>query len=283
MEKRDFGGRLVRTKLFHYIIPIAFATSMAQGGSLEGITPYEFSGRVSNSSSLSIRAKGSYSPVDGQMQISRDGKLKTSTSGRPTLEEIGIDYFYSYGGGIEIASGSNTIDFDVDLAEASGEAKLEKDVVSRNRYFQRDFPVSSDLNVDTFKFTYLRSLFEKSTMTASLGVAVGALNIDYELRARYAEAGYSETEWFAGLVGKVEIPITKSLSMGFEGQLALPFSNTPEVNRASVRLESPLSNNVLVYAGVGFENLDYEDDKTVPNHIEIERFPMTEVGFKYSF
>ena len=253
-------------KLLQYAAPLIL-TLGSIGCNSSKITPEIKTPR--NPTKYSVELKGTYSKMEGQLQTPASGEPGSSTKGRPTLEELEMDHAYTYGATLETKIGKNTFIIGGEIVRASGKATLEENLTSQNKKFPEGSRVSAHLKQDLYTLGWLRDVYNKNRITAAMGIGGDLLDFNYTLSG-VSPVGVDRSYMKAGatVLGRLTLPLSEKLSLQADGKYPLPFANTPQTSKASIKLMHQFSENINTFVGIGFKNIDYEDEQEFPNHIE---------------
>jgi hypothetical protein len=268
---------MCRTLLF----AITFVAAAPPAAAQDAESPWRFS------------LEGSYrfGSVDGYVQTPSGGEPGSSSSKRPTLSEIGIDDASIYDAQAVVAFRNEEFFIGGQYIHMSGSDTLDAPLMSQGRTFAAGSAVSSDVDLDWYRFGYRhRFTLDRGgewTLTPSIGAAV--LDFHYRLRGPAATADRSyiklnallglDAEWRPGH-GRFSInadlfgtpPISPPLPEMFVEEIV-----------ATYRVLDRRDTSLAVFGGVAFEQIYYEDNQTLPNRISAEFGPMLVVGVGFRF
>ena len=231
-----------------------------------------------------------YGHISGYTQTPAGGQPGTSSSHRPTFGEMGIHDTSVYDVGFNAAWHNEEVQIAGQFIRPSGSDTLSSDLESHGKFFAAGTQVSSDVQLDWYRLAY-RHRFDIPQWNLTLRPSVGAAfwAFDYHLSGGGASASRSyikvapqagiDAEWRPGngpfsidlnLIGS--LPITPPL----------PQIHVEELT-GGYRLVHKGKLDVSARAGVAFEQIRYEDDQTLPNHIKADLGPMIVVGFEVDF
>ncbi|OGZ27704.1 MAG: hypothetical protein A2365_03610 [Candidatus Nealsonbacteria bacterium RIFOXYB1_FULL_40_15] len=223
--------------------------------------------------------------VEGSLQTPCGGKEGTSSSGRPTLKEIGIEDVETYGGSVYLNKGRHTGFFKGTMGRASGECFLGDSLISQNKSFLEGEKLFSDLAFDTLAFGYLYDIRE-GKVRLSPGADLSVLMFHYKLSdgVGLVDRSYSKASVRVGGVAGIELG---DFTLELEGFYSFPLDNSPEINEINLSLIYPVVQGddftLEASAGVGLREIKYEDNQDFPNKIEIDQCPIIVLGLRLGF
>jgi hypothetical protein len=241
--------------------------------------------------SLEFTLKGAFNwgAVDGFMQTPAGGEPGTSSTRRPTFEELNIDDVAFYDAGLKIQwhqlgflGGYQFIRFD-----QSG--VLSQPLISRGVSFAAGDRFKTK---DDFDWYHVGAGWRFSLLGDRLElfpkVEGAVLDFSYKLSSPSESVSRSYTKACLRLGVEGTYHLSQRLSLNLEGAASIPISNTPQiatvmatVNYKLLRKRAALDPTVFV--GVGAEWIDYEDNQKQSNHVRLELGPFVTAGFSLSF
>jgi hypothetical protein len=244
---------------------------------------------------FSLQATYLYGPANGFVQTPSGGEPGTTSRKRPRLDEVGID-------DASIADAEGRARWGPQEAYAggqwvrlAGEDTLADDLISQGRTFPAASDVSSDVKLDWYRVGY-RYRFEwddrstgRPVFTLAPGVGADLLDFGYTLDGtsggERADRSYIKAGAQLGL--EADWHITNRWSLVADTLCSVPIPNTPFIVKADLtaryRLLTRRRWDVTALAGIGYERIEYEDDQTVPNHVQVDFGPMLVVGLNVRF
>jgi len=240
---------------------------------------------------FSLEGSYLYGEVDGYVQTPSGGESGTTSSRRPSLDEIGISNTSVYDSQFIAALHDNELYLGGQWIRMSGSATLDETLITQGKTFDAGMQVSSEVDLDWYRFGYRRRLSlcqdREWTIWPSAGVAV--LDFSYHLRGTDVAADRSyiklnaqfglETEWrprggpfSLDLVLLVSPPISSSL----------PQMNVEELV-AKYRVFEHQRSELEIIGGVAFEQIYFEDNQNTSNRIKADFGPMIVFGLNWRF
>ena len=232
-----------------------------------------------------------FGPVDGSLQTGQGGNPGTSSPGRPTLEEIGVDHGQDVGTDVVFAWGRHELGVDASLMLLFGEATLEEDLISHGETFPAGTAVESDTwfahGSIAYRYRFDVPLGTSDRLVTRPGVGLTGILFDYELEGdngAEAERRYTHGVPHAelGLEWRPSPDASWWLSADVRQTLygLLGGANKAHLFQGLIGAHHALSRRWSVQLEAGYHHLGYQDDQTLPNHIELEFGPFLGLGFR---
>lgn len=235
-----------------------------------------------------------YGSVDGFVQTPSGGEPGTTSHDRPTLSELGFNCISIYDGSISVRLGANRFLLGAQIIRMDGNATLSEDLISQNTFFPAGTSVSSSVHLDWYRLGYEYAFsFDLDHKGNQLRVAPGIqavlLDFDYGMDAAgglHVSRSYSKGGVRIG--GSIEWLTGGSFTVAASGYWGLPIQNTAQILSVDLVGSYQLWGDRhgfggAVYLGVGYESIEYEDDQTVPNHIDVNLGPLLIAGIEIRF
>ncbi|HEX8915972.1 MAG TPA: hypothetical protein VF796_26730 [Humisphaera sp.] len=248
-----------------------------------------------------VSAEGSYlyGSVRGSLQTPSGGRTGTTSPGRPSLEEIGIDdasigdvaLTLSIPGGHRFYAGGQFIGL-------SGGATLRDTLVSQGQTFDAGAPVHSDVRLDWYRLGYqnpfvlARGAGARPELTLTPAAGAGLFTFDYKLRTDAAD-GPRVSRSYSKLMPQVGLEAEWRPGGGpfavSAGALGFPRlgTATPQITAEHVLLHYSAVDDrrftADAFGGVAFEQMNFEDRQTIPNRVRADFGPLLVVGLRLEF
>lgn len=234
-------------------------------------------------------ATAGWGPISGYLQTPAGGKVGTTSSRRPTLDELGIDDAVAKGPfTISARWGNHEVYGGVDLLDLSGRATLTRALTTQGVTFAAGTRVRSTISLGLYRigYRYRIAVGQGKARPFELYPTVeGAmLDFDYMLTggAVTTRRAYRVDAARAGLGAKW--PVTGDLTLSGEVLGPIPLNNTVDIWTGKVTLDYVLWRGggvaVIGNAGVACQLMDYQDRQTQPNHLHVEYGPIVIVGLR---
>ena len=244
----------------------------------------------------SLEATWMYGPIDGQLQTPTGGMPGTTTVGRPTLEELGLDYASIFAAEATFGAGPHEFFFYTQLNRLYGDTTLEDTFMSQGRTFPAGSRVHSDVKLDLYRLGYRHRIAAgyrrdggpQFFLYPSAGIAIFAFDMHLDgAGGAYVDRPYAKGAPEVGL--GFEWLATEQLTVTGELTSTLDLSKLPLVVTAKIEGKYVLvrSRGVTVSGtvGVGYQLIRYDDahKQEMPNDIEIDLGPVVLLGIDVRF
>jgi hypothetical protein len=235
-----------------------------------------------------------YGAVKGSVQTPSGGEPGTTSPNRPSLGEIGIDDASIFDGSLLVQLDRHMFSLGGQIIRLDGNATLERDLLSHSLLFPAGTDVHSSVQLDWYRFGYRYEFrFDLHDSGSQLRLAPGIegvlLNFDYSLDVP-GGAGTSRGYAKGGLrIGGTAEWITASpFSIEATGYWGLPIDNTAQILSVELLGKYQLWGNQrgtggAAYLGIAYEQIEYEDNQEVPNHVDVQLGPLLVAGIEVRF
>ena len=244
----------------------------------------------------SLEAAWKYGPIDGQLQTPTGGMPGTTTVGRPTLEELGLDYASIFAAEASFGAGAHEFYFYTQLNRLYGDVTLEETFMSQGRTFPAGSRVHSDVKLDLYRLGYRHRIETGSRrdgapqffLYPSAGIAIFAFDMQLDGDGgAYVDRPYAKGAPEFGL--GFEWLATDQLTVTGEVTSTFDLSKLPLIVTAKIEGKYMLvrSRGVTVSGtvGVGYQLIRYDDGhkQEMPNDIEVDLGPVVLLGIDVRF
>lgn len=229
--------------------------------------------------------------IDGYLQTPAGGNPGSSSPQRPTFEELGIDRVAIVGLGAWADWERHRVNAGVQRIRLSEDAVLGATLTSQNQIFAAGAAVSADARLDWYRIGYLYRTDLLNNSYPGLGLRLGGelvgFDFDYRLAGgdSLAHRAYHQVGYRLG--GSLEWRLNDELTLQMEAFAPLPVADNLSIINAEARLEyRPVlfsGTDLGFFAAVGYEEIDFEDSQTLPNHIHAEMGPLISLGLNIGF
>lgn len=229
-------------------------------------------------------------PVNGSLQTGQGGKQGTSSLGRPTLEEIGVDQGEDIGTEALFAWGRHELGVDASLMLLFGEANLDEELISHGETFPAGTAVESNTwfahGSAAYRYRLDVALGGSHRLLVRPGAGFTGILFDYALEGdngAEAERRYTHgaPHLELGLGWRPSTDGTWWLSADVRQTLygLLGGPNQTHLFQGVIGAHHELSRHLSVQLEAGYHHLGFEDSQELPNHIELDFGPFLGVGF----
>ena len=273
-----------------HVVGIATIVSVTGAGCAHGEHGTDGSG-------LTMRADASYlyGPIHGRLQTPTGGKPGTTTAGRPTLAELGIDRAHVPDVAAAVDWDHHEIYAGYRAIRVSGNSTLSEPLISQGHHFSAGTPVHSDVTLDWARVGY-RHLIPidlsgdgKPDFNLYPAAGLAIWNFDYRLDQPGSDDVHRAYILPSPQLGLgVEVPLTSRLSLVANVLASLPVGNEPRIYSGEVTAQYHLFDlggaEFDGTLGAAFDRIDYRsDNQTVPNDISVDLGPMLLFGLSAKF
>lgn len=236
-----------------------------------------------------------YGPIHGKLQTPTGGKPGTTTPGRPTLGEVGVDRASMPDVSAAVDWGRHEVYAGYRFIRLSGDATLDDPLISQGHTFDAGTHVNADVTLDWlragYRYRFPIDLNGDGVPDFSLYPAAGLAvwNFDYRLDQPGpddAHRSYIRPTPQLGL--GADVPLTDRLSIVADGLASVPVGHQPQIYSGQLLVRYLLFelSRSTVYAdlGVNFDRLEYRSgNQEVPNHVTIDAGPALVAGVVVRF
>jgi len=240
---------------------------------------------------IEITVQGSvyFGYANGFLQTPLGGQPGTTSLQRPTLHELNIDDAVFYEGSIRLQwkqlgfyGGYQAIGLD-------GSGTLTQPLISHGVSFAAGQPFHTDNRLDWFDAGAGWSFFFLDRRLEIFPKAeLALLDFSYKLSTPSASTSRSYSKGCLRLGAEATYHFNPALAFKLDGAASIPVSDTPQIATVTGTLYFNLLPHSrrfkpALFAGVGMEWIDYEDNQPVPNHIQVNLGPFVTGGLALSF
>jgi hypothetical protein len=232
-----------------------------------------------------------YGPVTGFAQTPRGGAPGTTSPNRPTFRQLGIDEVLIPDASVGLRWRGHGLYSGGSWIRLDGQTTLDTTLISQGTTFPAGTAVNSEVRLDwyrlgyKYRFALANEMGETFALSPAAGVAL--LDFDYRLNGEGLLANRSYIVGTPQMGLEVEwIPSGRISVVG--GSL----SSLPEVSNLFLlsarldcrcRLWGTARRGGMLFLGVGYEWINYEDNQTRPNHVKADAGPLLRFGLQTHF
>jgi hypothetical protein len=239
---------------------------------------------------LAFDASGSYGPISGYTQTPLGGAPSTTSDKGPKFDELGIKTMtmvnLSLSGGVD----SHYVYGAAHLVDLSGKSTLDEKLIFHGKGYPAGARVKSDVNLSWYEIGYQYNVhFGKERMNLRIAptAAFALWDFSTELESNGGKNSRSyikgtprfglEFEWF---------PV-KRFSVSGKAIGSLPFNNIPHINTVGLTGKYYLIDKdrlkISLFMGVEYDQIDFKDSQTEPNHVKANMGPLGLAGAEIRF
>jgi len=241
---------------------------------------------------ISPEASFRYGEIHGYLQTPDGGAPGTTSNHRPTFKELDIKYAAM--GDVSLTAGlrNHALYGGVRLVYLGGSNVLGSTLISQGTTFPAGTPVKGDVQLNWYRVGYQHRFLYSNDQGAAFGLypAVGLVLFDFKYKLNGAgglsvNRSYIKPSPQIGLDWEWRPKGRFSVSGGVWG--ALPIYDMPLILSTEVvgkfRLWGNGGSRGLVFLGIGYDHVQYQDRQAVPNHIKADIGPQVIAGLEVCF
>ena len=302
MDGAGSADGTVWAKVLAAAVPTVVMIGGAVATGVEGSHELEWTGELvdeplnAEPTGLRIDLSGRYmgGEVDGFVQIPKGGEAGTSSERRPTLGELGIDDAAMLDASVTLQWERHIFDAGGRFVRLDSSTTLRRELITHDTTYAPGSRISSEVQLDWYRLGYrYEFLFEADEHGNRLSFAPGIdiVLFDFEYGLDSSAGLHSGRDLLkagvrVGGVGRWSTGGPLSVEGGaFWG---LPFDGTAQIFSLELVGKYRLwggsgGTSGALYLGVAYDEIEYEDDQTMPNRIEVDMGPLFIAGVEISF
>lgn len=231
-----------------------------------------------------------YGQIRGFLQTPSGGRPGTTSSRRPSLEELGLDRVSVFDASLQVTQESHVLAGGLQLTRLDSTSTLTTDLTSQNSFFPAGDRVQADVKLDWYRLGYLYRLGPNGRLAKNHHLALGADLVAFDFHYRLDGTGHVDRSYMkmgTRVGGRWDWQISEPWCVAAQAFLPVPLSNTPSILSLSLGAHYRFyrSSRAAVHGTVGlaYTLIDYEDDQEIPNHIRAEMGPLIWLGLGAAF
>lgn len=232
-----------------------------------------------------------FANTDGFVQIPKGGSLITSSNERPTLDELGINHFPANNAFFDIGLKFDWCRFglyaDYQHNHPNGTSTLTNDLLTHAILFPAGTFISTQEKFDLYRLGFNKKLACTNIGSLSSLVEVAVFDFSYSISTQINSTNRAFNQFTERFGLAYEYCVNQYLSCAFVAASSLPVVTNLQIQT----LDFSVDMNVLhlsqtqstIFAGIGYQRIEFEDKQPLQNHIVIEYLPITYIGLKFKF
>jgi hypothetical protein len=230
-------------------------------------------------------------PAHGRVQTPRGGEPGTTSSHRPTLDELGIDNADPGDFWASVSRGHHGFYFGGRIVHLSGDSTLDTPLVSQGITFPAGSPVDAKVKFDWYRFGYRYIFpFDVRGRTIEIYPSIGGTILEFRytlssLGIETVDRSYAKLGAQAGVGGTW--PFMDRFSLTVEARAPMPVPHWPQITSAQavVKYRFLKRDDLAISGMVGLDYnwISYKDSQRVPNDIKADIGPLGLLGLEVSF
>ncbi len=227
-----------------------------------------------------------FGAVSGHFQIPAGGKEGSTSTGRPTLSELGVESTVQPGLALRASSGPHELALDVRYLFLRGSGEADGDLVSQDELFPDGTGLESESGLTTWGLGYGYGIALGSGWTLTPRALLAGISAKYRVVGdNGASTDRSITHFAPGIGGELgyrpeEIDARFSLRAGGTSQWR---GRTVQVLEVALRAGTGLGGDVEGWIELGWQRMLLEDTQDVPNQVDVTFAPTLGVGVTIGF
>jgi hypothetical protein len=239
---------------------------------------------------LGFDASGSYGPISGYTQTPLGGAPSSASDKRPKFDELGINMMtmvnLSLSGGID----SHYVYSAAHLVDLSGESSLDEKLIFHGKEYLAGTKVKANVKLNWYEIGYQYNIhFGKERMNLRIAPTVAFALWDFSTELE-SESGKNSRCYIKGTprVGlDFEWLPWKRFSVSGKAIGSVPLKNAPDIYTIGLTGKYALLSKdrlrISLFAGIEYNQINYKDSQTVPNHIRADMGPLGLAGLEIKF
>lgn len=236
---------------------------------------------------VTLALEGRVGSPSGHIQIPKGGQPGTTTLGRPTFEELGVDAAWAPAGDLRLDWGKNRVHLGGAWWMLQGEGTLRQALTTHADAYPAGTLLTSSSSILSSWLAYDRTFDVGGDVELSPGVGIFGHRLSYEVSG----AGTSSTRDFDSFSPLLEMGalwrtggrmhVTADLRLVLDDLFGL--SSPTTLIEGDVRWHWDVSRTSHLYVVVGATHLTHHDEQPVPNDIELDVVPWFGLGGELRF
>ncbi len=240
---------------------------------------------------ITIEGAINYGPLDGYTQVPAGGRPGSSSLRRPSFDEIGVKNRAFSDLSLQFDWPHLQVYFDSRILRPGASNELLQDLVTRNIRIPSGSLIRGRTRFDTMSLGISRSFQIPRTRTTLFPlVEFSLLKFLYEPTVEGIDLSGAKRRFNSGGLRfglAAERQITDRIAL--EGTLVSTIPGLSNLQmtdthlRAKFRFNNIDSGSSTIFLGIGYQRIKFKDSQELPNDLELKIFPVTTIGYSYSF
>jgi hypothetical protein len=232
----------------------------------------------------------SYGSIDGYTQTPLGGRPSSTSDKRPKFDELGIDMMTMVNLSLSGGVGPHCVYGAAHLVDLSGESTLGEKLIFHGKQYPVGMRVKSDVNLSWYEIGYQYNIhFGREQMNFSIAPTAAFALWDFSVELE-SNTGKNSRSYMKGTprVGlEFEWSPAKRFSISGKAIASLPFNNLSHIYTIGLTGRYNFMNidrlKILLFIGVEYDQIDFEDSQTEPNRIKANMEPLGLAGAEIKF
>jgi hypothetical protein len=239
---------------------------------------------------LDFEASGSYGPISGYMQTPLGGMPGSTSDKRPKFDELGIDRMMMVNLSLSGGMGSHQVYVAAHLVNLSGEATLDQALIFHGEEYPAGTEVKANTRLNWYEIGYQYNIHfgkERASLSIAPIAALALWDFSVELKANDEKNSRSYMKGTPRVGLEFEWLPVKPFSVSGKAIASLPFDNMPHIYTLGLTGKYSFVDKdrlkISLFAGVEYDQVDFKDNQTEPNHVKANMGPLGLVGMEIKF
>lgn len=264
------------------------ASGCARGGGLSTAA----SGRPAHRPGFEaeLRAEGRAGSVTGFVQTPKGGAPGTTSLGRPTFDEVGVEVAWAPVADLRLAWRRHRVHIGGALWVLHGDEKLQEPLITHDKSYAAGIQLTSETEVGTTWAGYGYAL-DLSRQPGRVTLTPGVGVFGYSLAYQVSGGGQTSTREFSAYSPMVDAELAwypgGRIHVSAEGRLVLDDligkRSPTTVYEGALRLHLDLWRQGDLFFSVGLTHIDHHDHQEVPNDAVVDVVPWFGLGGSIRF
>jgi hypothetical protein len=234
---------------------------------------------------LAFNASGLYGLVSGYTQTPLGGAASSTSDKRPKFDELGINTMTMVNLSLLGGLNSHYVYSAAHLVDLSGESSLDEKLIFHGKEYLAGTKVKADVKLNWYDIGYQYNIHfgkERVNFSVSPTVAFALWDFSTELESETEKNSRSYIKGTPRVGLEFEWLPWKRFSVFGKAIGSLPLKNIPHIYTVGLTgkyiLLSKDRLKILLFMGVEYNQIDFKDSQTEPNHIKANMGPLGLVG-----
>ena len=248
---------------------------------------------IKTPSEYSIKGVYNFGKIDGYVQIPKGGQNGTTSIGRPTFDELGIDHISYPEVQLQAKWDKFAIHGNINYQSFKGNGTIKEDLITHSKEIPAGSHMSTKHKYISYTLGASYDLYNINKLTVSPLAEFSFYNFKYSYSATTPDgnniSSKREFNWGQGNYGlKFSYQGTDKFKMDLTMKAGIPVNSLRQYYDISLMNSYTLYNNgtnkLNLLFGIGYEKLEFKDkQKDKQNHMDHKISPVYKAGFEFTF
>jgi hypothetical protein len=239
---------------------------------------------------LAFDASGSYGPISGYTQTPLGGAPSTTSDKRPKFDELGIDNLTMVNLSLSTGLDSHYLYSSAHLVDLSGESTLDEKLIFHGKGYPVGMRVKSEVNLSWYEIGYQYNIHcgkEQMNLRFAPTVVFALWDFSTQLESSGVENSRTYIKGTPRVGLEFEWSPAKRFSLCGKAIGSLPFNYIPHIYTVGLTGKYDLLDKdhlkISLFMGVEYNQIDFKDSQTEPNHVKANMGPLGLAGAEIKF